>query len=164
MKISKKLLLIILLGLGYNISYSQKESEYDIFLILDSSKKEMITSRSENGDFISFIVSKPEEKRPNYSLLIDENGKLQKFLRGTSSWGCCSMTMVHCSKLNKQKKILKIKSTINIITYKDFMDIFYDNFLEILGSANKVYVIDSSKNKNEFYYLAYEVTINKLQE
>ena len=74
-----------------------------------------------------FILSKIEEKY-NYSLGIDDKGKLIKWLRGATGNPCCSVSLNYDPKKNKQKKILRIKVN-NVITYEDFIDVPFDNFL-----------------------------------
>ena len=93
-----------------NFSFAQINTDYEILLLFDSSKKEMIKTTydlNENQSF-DFILSKNEEKTYNYFLLIDQKGQLIKSLKGATSSACCSLNLFYNPKKNKPKKKKKI--------------------------------------------------------
>lgn len=153
--------IILLLVLILNMSFSQTKVEYDIYLIFSSEEKEFYVKDFdfENKTYKFFTFSKVEKScKPSYSLSVNGKGKVSKSIKGTASYPCCNKVLFYNPTMNEKKKILMIEPT-NKIYYKDFMDVSFENFSNILKDAQKVYVIDSSNKENEgIYYVAYEVT------
>ena len=70
---------------------------------------------------------------------------------------CCNWGFTYDSSKHEMKKILKIKN-MNIITYRDFLDVSIESFNKIIKNANKVYIINTSEEEDSLYYTAYEVS------
>ncbi|WP_458626406.1 hypothetical protein [Winogradskyella sp. PC D3.3] len=157
----KKIVIILIIISSNFSSFSQTKTDYNIILKFDSLKKEIYIKEFniEGDQLLAFNISKTvKDLKPVDSIGVDENGKLQRYIKGSTSWGCCSETLYYYSKIHKQEKILRINSKNNIITYKDFMNVSFENFSDVVKNAKKVYVVDSSKCDDSMYYDAYEVS------
>ncbi|MCK0177696.1 hypothetical protein MWU50_00165 [Flavobacteriaceae bacterium S0862] len=160
----KKFIIIIVFCIS-NLGFSQfnQDQDYDIFLLLDSEKKEMLVNSSfiENDLIIrTYIISKniPKEKGEHISFRVNEKGKIYTAINGANHVERGKLVLIYGSPKHSKKKFLKIKD-LNIISYEDILNTNFKSFLKLLGEATNIYVIDAKDVKdNELYYTAYEVS------
>lgn len=157
----KKVVFLIWFTCISNFCFSQVKSEYSIFLLLNSERKEMLIDSimiNNKLELKIYTVTKevPKEKE-NYILSIDEHGDVQKYVSGNTQQDCCKFTLKHVNAKNIKQKILKIK-TSNSIYYKDILNTKFTNILKILREAKKIFIIDLKDERHDIYYTAFEVS------
>jgi len=157
----KKIVVLILFTVISGLAFSQENSGYDVFLLLDSDKGEMAVDSIIVDDKLrvkTFTISKdvPQEKE-KYILKVDENGEIQKYLGGKGQQDCCNFVLKYVEARNIKENFLKIK-TSNSINYKDILNTKFVNILKILREAKKIFIIDLKVDRNDgVYYTAFEV-------
>lgn len=157
-----KLMLTTLFVCVSIITHSQSKPKYDIFLLLNSEKKEMLVNSSfVKSDLIrTYIISKyiPKEKGEHISFRVNKKGEVYTAIRGANHTERGRLVLIYGSPKHSKKKVLKIKD-LNIISYKDILNTNFESFLNLLREATNIYVIDAKDVKdNNLYYTAYEVS------
>lgn len=157
----KKFLVIIVFCVS-NLGFSQfyQDKDYDIFLLLDSEKKEMLVNSSfvkKGLIFKTFSITKniPKEKGEHVSFGVNKKGKIYTAIRGANHAEPGKLVLIYGSHKHSKKQVLKIKD-LNIITYKDILNTRFKSFLNLLREATNIFVIDAKDD--ELYYTAYEVS------
>ena len=127
----KKFIIIIVFCIS-NLGFSQFNQDYDIFLLLDSEKKEMlVNSYFVENDLIirrySIVKNIPKEKGEYLSFGINKKGKIYTAIRGANHSKPGELLLIHGPSKHTKKKFLKIKD-LNIISYEDILNTSFISF------------------------------------
>ncbi|MFD1062364.1 hypothetical protein ACFQ1Q_03835 [Winogradskyella litorisediminis] len=141
----------------FNFCASQNAKNYDIYLVFNSNKKEVYISERKINDGSQKFFHFGRKNEEEYTMFINDTGKLEKKHRAKYGLGCCKITAMHDSKEN-EVKTLRVIDMKNIITYDDFMSVDFNLFYKIIKRAKNVYFVDEgSETDNSIRLKAYEV-------
>ncbi|WP_430413128.1 hypothetical protein [Kordia sp.] len=125
------------------ISYSQKNSEYDIHISLDDYKKSIIV---ENDTITHQTIRLRNQKKDQKSYIINDKGELIFNIKIKSSNSINFIDLEYTNIKNNNLPILKKSSKIsNILNYpSDFIVNDLESIFNILEKAKNIYIIEEN--------------------
>lgn len=155
---------IIITLLYFNIVTAQiKSKDYDIYLLFDSSKNEMILGELKTNDSLIFKTFRIHKNVPKenikHNLHVNDKGELIKVIPSYQN-DCCAVTFKHLSTKDSTKVVSKTSNlNLNSIDYATFENSGFENFLLIVRKAKKIYIIDLHEQDSSIFYKAYKVNM-----